>query len=104
MVEARSMSGASDLHPETPTSTRSRANTLVAIAPTPCGKYTLVAKVGQGGMAEVFLGVSEGMGGFRKLVVVKRLHPYLLEESDSDFLDMFLDEARLAARLNHPNV
>jgi serine/threonine-protein kinase len=53
-------------------------------------------------MAEVFLGLSAGPGGFNKLVVLKRIRPQLAE--DPDFLRMFLDEARLAARLNHPNI
>ena len=75
---------------------------FVPVHPTPCGKYTLIAKIGHGGMAEVFLGVASGMGGFRKLAVVKRIHPQLLEEPE--FVQMFLDEARRAARLNHPNV
>ena len=66
------------------------------------GKYTLLAKLGHGGMAEVFLALLTGPGGFRKLVVVKRTHMHLLDEEG--FVDMFLDEARLAARLAHPNV
>ena len=67
-----------------------------------CGRFELVAKVGHGGMADVFLGVAGGTAGFRKLTVVKRMHPELLEEGD--FMEMFLDEARLAARLNHQNI
>lgn len=53
-------------------------------------------------MARVFLAVSRGPAGFNKLVVVKVVKRELL--SDPDFVTMFLDEARLAARLNHPNV
>jgi serine/threonine-protein kinase len=66
------------------------------------GKYQLFASLGRGGMADVFLAVSRGPMGFNKLVVVKRLRAALAEEGS--FLNMFLDEARLAARLNHPNV
>ena len=66
------------------------------------GKYTLIAKIGHGGMAEVFLAAAKGPAGFTKLSVVKRLHPHLEEEPA--LVGMFLDEARLAARLNHPNV
>ncbi|MBO6933760.1 MAG: serine/threonine protein kinase [Deltaproteobacteria bacterium] len=66
------------------------------------GKYTLIAKIGHGGMAEVFLAAAKGPAGFTKLSVVKRLHPHLEEEEV--LVGMFLDEARLAARLNHPNV
>ncbi|MCU0657576.1 MAG: serine/threonine protein kinase, partial [Polyangiaceae bacterium] len=53
-------------------------------------------------MAEVNLAVASGPAGFNKLVVIKQLRQNLSD--DPDFLNMFLDEARLAARLNHPNV
>jgi serine/threonine-protein kinase len=53
-------------------------------------------------MAEVFLATSRGVGGFNKLLVVKRLRDIFA--TDPSFVAMFLDEARLAARLNHPNV
>ena len=66
------------------------------------GKYQLFASLGRGGMADVFLSVARGPMGFNKLAVVKRLRSALAEERA--FLDMFLDEARLAARLNHPNI
>ena len=66
------------------------------------GKYTLIAKIGHGGMAEVFLAANRGPAGFTKLTVLKRLHPHLEEEDG--LVGMFLDEARLAARLNHPHV
>ncbi len=79
----------------------SKAYSLVAIPPQPFDKYVLIGKLGHGGMAEVNLAVSEGKGNFRKLVVIKRLHRHLAMEPG--FIDMFLDEARLAARLNHPN-
>jgi len=72
------------------------------MAETVFGKYRLIAELGSGGMAEVFLAVSPGPAGFGKLLVVKRLRPNLAE--DPDFVAMFMDEARLAARLNHPNV
>ena len=71
-------------------------------AGTRIGKYTLIAKVGHGGMAEVFLAAIRGPGGFTKLCVLKRLHAHL--EDDPDLVGMFFDEARLAARLSHPNV
>lgn len=53
-------------------------------------------------MAEVYLAVAQGPAGFNKLTVIKQIRPQLAE--DPEFLAMFLDEARLAARLNHPNV
>lgn len=70
--------------------------------PTKVGKYKVVAKLGQGGMAQVLLCLSHGPGGFNKLLVLKQLREELAAEDE--FLTMFLDEARLAARLNHPNV
>jgi serine/threonine protein kinase len=66
------------------------------------GKYQLVQRLAQGGMAELFLARAEGPGGFSKQLVVKRILPHLV--SDPSFVDMFLGEARLAALLNHPNV
>jgi serine/threonine protein kinase/ABC-type branched-subunit amino acid transport system substrate-binding protein len=67
------------------------------------GKYRIIAEIGRGGMADVYLAVNRaGVGGFQKLVVVKLLRSNLAQEEQ--FLSMFLDEARLAARLNHPNV
>ncbi len=68
------------------------------------GKYRLIAELGHGGMADVFLAVQAGPAGsgFRKLTVVKRLRQNLAEEPE--FVAMLVDEARIAARLNHPNV
>src|SRR5215467_7390270 len=70
--------------------------------PTAFGKYQLFASLGRGGMSEVFLAVARGPMGFNKLAVVKRLKTQLAD--DPALLEMFLDEARLAARLNHPNI
>jgi serine/threonine protein kinase len=66
------------------------------------GKYRILAELGQGGTANVYLAVARGPRGFNKLVVLKFLKPELAGESE--FRLMFLNEARLAARLNHPNV
>jgi serine/threonine protein kinase len=66
------------------------------------GKYQLIAEIARGGMGVVYLAMIQGPGGFNKLVVVKELKPELVEEPA--FLTMFLDEARLAARLSHPNI
>jgi serine/threonine-protein kinase len=68
------------------------------------GKYRLLAELGHGGMADVFLAVAEGPAGsgFSKLTVIKRLRKNLAE--DPEFVTMLMDEARIAARLNHPNV
>ena len=64
------------------------------------GRYTPIATLGAGGMADVYLAVARGMEGFNKLAVVKRLRA----SSDQLQIKMFLDEARLAGRLNHPNI
>lgn len=66
------------------------------------GKHRIIAKLGQGGMASVYLSVVPGPLGVNKLLVVKVLKEDL--SHDGDFLAMFLNEARLAARLNHANV
>ena len=66
------------------------------------GKYQLFASLGRGGMADVFLSVARGQMGVNRLVVIKRLRQALAEEVS--FRTMFLDEARLAARLAHPNI
>ena len=66
------------------------------------GKYRVLGALGQGGMADVYLAVADGPEGFRKLCVVKLLKEEFLD--DADFRAMFLDEARLAARLTHANI
>src|SRR5579864_7648203 len=66
------------------------------------GKYRLIAELGRGGMGTVYLAVARGPGGFSKLVVIKQLRPVFAE--DANFTAMFLEEARLAARLHHPNI
>jgi serine/threonine protein kinase len=66
------------------------------------GRYRILTELGRGGMATVYLVVAHGPGGVNKLVVLKALLPVLASEPES--LTMVLDEARLAAQLNHPNV
>jgi serine/threonine-protein kinase len=66
------------------------------------GKYQLLRKLATGGMAEVFLAKTDGPMGFEKMLVIKRILPHLAE--DPQFVEMFLGEAKLAARLNHPNL
>src|SRR4051812_1239988 len=78
-----------------------KAYTVAPMPPTAFGKYVLIGKLGHGGMAEVNLAVSSGKGNFRKLAVIKRMHAHL--EAEAGFVDMFLDEARLAAQLDHPH-
>jgi len=66
------------------------------------GRYHLVAELARGGMGIIHLAASQGPGGFSKLLVVKELKPELA--ADEDYVAMFLDEARLAARLSHQNI
>ncbi len=66
------------------------------------GRYRVVDEIGVGGMAAVHLARADGPGGFQKWVAIKRIHRHLAE--DEQFIRMFLDEARIAARISHPNV
>jgi serine/threonine protein kinase len=66
------------------------------------GKYEIVKRLAAGGMAEIFLARVSGLPGFQKMVVIKRILPQLATKTD--FVEMFLDEARIAATLQHPNV
>ncbi|MDB5214577.1 MAG: serine/threonine protein kinase [Myxococcaceae bacterium] len=66
------------------------------------GRYALYGEIAAGGMATVHLARLLGPVGFARTVAIKRLHPHLAK--DPDFVAMFLEEARLAARVRHPNV
>ena len=66
------------------------------------GRYRLLRRLAMGGMAELHLARAEGVAGFQKVVVLKRVLPNLA--ADEDFTRMFLNEARLAAQLDHPHV
>jgi serine/threonine-protein kinase len=66
------------------------------------GRYQLVARLGQGGMGTVYLALATGLGEFQKLLVIKQLREELTR--NESFVRMFMDEAKLAARLDHPNV
>jgi eukaryotic-like serine/threonine-protein kinase len=66
------------------------------------GKYVLLDRVAVGGMAEIFLARQEGLEGFEKTIVIKRIRPHL--SNQKAFVTMFLNEAKLAAQLNHPNI
>ncbi len=66
------------------------------------GRYRILDEVASGGMATLYLAATDGPAGYEKMVALKRIHPHLA--SDRRYLDMFLDEARLAARIVHPNV
>ena len=66
------------------------------------GRYHLRYEIAAGGMATVFLARSKGPAGFDRAVALKRIHPHLAKKKE--FVEMFLDEARLSARITHPNV
>jgi serine/threonine-protein kinase len=66
------------------------------------GKYVLIDRIAVGGMAEIFLARQEGLEGFEKTIVIKRIRPHL--SNQQSFVNMFLNEAKLAAQLNHPNI
>src|ERR1700716_4298903 len=66
------------------------------------GKYLLLDRIAVGGMAEIFLARQMGPEGFEKTVVLKRIRPHLGDKKS--FVRMFLNEAKLAAQLTHPNI
>jgi serine/threonine protein kinase len=66
------------------------------------GPYRLLDRVAVGGMAEVFKAKRSGVEGFEKIVALKRILPHLSE--NKEFLDMFVDEAKMVAGLTHPNI
>ena len=70
--------------------------------PRPFGKYVLLRPLATGGMAEVFLAQMRGHAGFDKACVVKRVLP--THVTNKQYMEMFIDEARVIARLSHPNV
>ena len=71
--------------------------------PRTIGRFEVVGKLASGGMAEILLGRLRGPEGFERPVVIKRVHSHLIA-SDPRFVTMFLDEARISAMINHPNV
>ena len=66
------------------------------------GKYFLLKKLAAGGMGEIFLAKQQGPAGFEKILVVKKILHHLTE--NKEFVELFLGEARLAARMNHRNI
>ena len=65
-------------------------------------KYKLLEPLGRGGMAEVYRALSVGAAGFKRPVVLKRILPALA--ANTQFVDMFVKEASIAASLDHPNI
>ncbi|MCZ7687648.1 MAG: protein kinase [Sandaracinaceae bacterium] len=77
----------------------------LATSPAPLhrlGRYRLCFEIASGGMATVYLARQESEAGFEKIVAIKVVHRHLA--GDPKFTEMFLDEARLAARIDHPHV
>jgi CheY-like chemotaxis protein len=74
----------------------------VTPAPGQFGRYLLLEKIGSGGMAEVFKARMRGEEGFEKIVAIKRIVPHMA--ANDAFITMFVDEAKLAAQLNHNNI
>jgi serine/threonine protein kinase len=66
------------------------------------GNYYLLEKIAVGGMAELFKARQRGVQGFQKIVAIKRILPHLSD--NEEFVTMFIDEAKLAAQLTHPNI
>lgn len=80
---------------------------IVSRAPKPVaarriGRYQLCFELASGGMASVYLARTQSTAGFHKVVALKRIHPHLADEQD--YVEMFLDEARIASRITHANV
>ncbi|MEK6608720.1 MAG: serine/threonine-protein kinase, partial [Myxococcota bacterium] len=70
--------------------------------PIPYGKYLLLDRISVGGMAEVYKAKTFGVAGFEKLIAIKRILPTMAE--DKDFIEMFIDEAKIAGQLSHANL
>lgn len=66
------------------------------------GQYELIEHIATGGMAEVYKARMKGLEGFQKIVAIKRILPHLTD--NDEFVTMFIDEAKLAAQLQHPNI
>jgi serine/threonine protein kinase len=74
----------------------------VVVGGSPYGPYRLIERVAIGGMAEVFKAKRTGVEGFEKVLAVKRILPHLSD--NKEFVDMFIDEAKMVAGLSHPNI
>ena len=73
-----------------------------AVEGEPLGRYLLYDRIGRGGTASVHIGRLASLGGFSRIVALKKLHDYVAKEPN--FVAMLLDEARLLSPLRHPNV
>ena len=75
---------------------------MTEFRPEPFGKYYLVDKIATGGMAEIFKAKTYSHGGFENLMVIKRILSHLGE--NEDFVEMFIDEAKVSVALQHANI
>ena len=75
---------------------------MLEFQPTTFGDYILQDRIGAGGMAEIFLATAQGIEGFEKRLVIKRILPTLSD--DEQFVRMFVEEAKLCVSLHHPNI
>src|SRR3954466_304693 len=66
------------------------------------GKYEILCRLSTGGMSVIFLAFQKGLAGFRKFVVLKQILPDI--KGEEEFVRMFLDEAKITAAFNHPNI
>src|SRR4051812_39476607 len=73
-----------------------------AAAPIVVGRYVLHTPIARGGMATIHLARLLGAEGWSRLVAAKRMRPEFVD--DAEFIEMFLDEARIASKIHHPNV
>ena len=78
------------------------SNSIVLKENSTFGEFKLLKRLGRGGMAEVYLAQAEGAGGFQRSLALKVIHPQL--SHDQEFVQMLIDEAKLSAQLNHPNI
>src|SRR5438132_2129128 len=74
----------------------------VPVFPSPFGRFQLLERLAMGGMAEIFKAKMSGAAGFEKIIVIKRILPHLA--ADKQFVDMFIDEAKLTVHLVHPKI
>jgi len=93
---------AAEAKPITFSATPSLYDTTAPVAPERYGKYHLLERIGVGGMAEVWRAKTLGSEGFTKDLVIKRILPKFTNDEES--VRMFIDEARLVAKLHHPNI
>ena len=75
---------------------------MASFQPQQFGRYYLVDRIAVGGMAEVFKARAFSDGGFQKLLVIKRILQHL--SGNDEFVDMFVDEAKISVELQHPNI